>query len=95
LLFATQYNLDSDADDEGMTSLEIIEMAWAGVPSQEETRVFSIGEYNPTTDTYRSLYDVPASWEMAYEEVHMVYDEENNDLYFTDGTRFFRVVRGE
>lgn len=94
-LFATQYDLNSDADEEGVTSLQVIQMVLEGVPDQEEARAFSIGEYNPATDTYRALYDVPVSAGISYETVYMVYDEETKDLYFTDRVRFFKVVRGE
>lgn len=93
-LFATLYDLDKDSE-ESVTSLQMIQLILEGVPSPEEARMFSIGEYDPATRTYRLLYEVPASLEVDYDSVQMVYEPTSNRLYFIAAERFFEVVRGE
>lgn len=93
LVFVTDQNLEAIEGEQMETPVDMLKGLMEGEFQSTEAVAFVIGQYDPETENYRVLYEVPSSFGMDFEEVFMISDTENSRLYFSDGATVYEVVR--
>ncbi len=92
LVFATDENLEAAEEAGPETTFEILkEMLSGGL--NDEAVSFVIGQYDPVMGNFKVIYEVPASLEINYDSVRMVYDSLSEGVYFTDEIEVYSVTR--
>ena len=98
LIFATQQNVEALEGAAYDTPLDALKALLSGEFAEDQNAAFFIGEYDPGTNIYRTLYKASESLEMDYDNVRMVYVPDasntvNSRIYFTDGVKVYEVAR--
>jgi len=98
IIFATQQNVEALESAAYDTPLDALKALLNGDLTEDQNAVFFIGEYDPNTTIYRTLYKAPESLGLNYDNIRMVYVSDASNattakIYFTDGVKAYEVVR--
>lgn len=98
VIFVTQQNVEALEGATYDTPLDVMKAMLSWDITEDQNASFFICEYDPSTDSYRTLYKVVDGFDINYEEVRLVYVPEAlgtvvAKIYFTDGVKVYEVVR--